>query len=44
MSAILLDECKYRKLLTEALPVVIQTASEYCRLLDAVGLLMEKPE
>lgn len=44
MSATLLDERQYRKLLDETLPVVIRTAAEYHRLLAAAGALMEKPE
>ena len=44
MSTALLDERKYRKLLGNALPVVIRTAQEYERLLRAAETLMEKPE
>ena len=44
MSATLLDERQYRKLLDETLPVVIRTAAEYHRLLATAGALMEKPE
>ena len=44
MSATLLDETQYRKLLDESLPVVIRTAAEYDRLLATAGALMEKPE
>jgi HTH-type transcriptional regulator/antitoxin HigA len=44
MSTALLDERKYQKLLGNALPVVIQTAKEYKRLLRAAEALMEKPE
>ena len=44
MSTALLDERKYQKLLGNALPVVIQTAKEYQRLLHAAQALMEKPE
>src|SRR6266853_6093623 len=44
MSATLLDERKYLKLLGSTLPVVIQEKEEYHRLLGAVELLMEKPE
>ena len=44
MSTALLDERKYRKLLDEALPVVIRTKKEYQRLLHAAAQLMEKPE
>jgi HTH-type transcriptional regulator/antitoxin HigA len=44
MSATLLDERKYLKLLGSTLPVVIQEDAEYHRLLSAVALLMEKPE
>ena len=44
MSATLLDERKYQRLLDEALPVVIQTESEYRRLLRTGEQLMEKPE
>ena len=44
MSATLLDERQYRKLLDETLPVVIRTAAEHHRLLATAGVLMEKPE
>jgi HTH-type transcriptional regulator/antitoxin HigA len=44
MSAILLDERQYRKLLDETLPVAIRTEEEHRRLLDAAAALMEKPE
>jgi HTH-type transcriptional regulator/antitoxin HigA len=44
MSAALLDEIEYRKLLDEALPVAIRTEEEYHRLLAAAAALMEKPE
>jgi HTH-type transcriptional regulator / antitoxin HigA len=44
MSATLLNERKYQKLLTEALPVVIRTEAEYRRLLKIAVELMEKPE
>jgi len=44
MSATLLDERQYRKLLDRTLPVVIRTAAEYDRLLSTAGALMEKPE
>ena len=44
MSASLLDERQYRKLLDVTLPVVIRTEAEYRRLLDAAAALMEKPE
>ncbi len=44
MSATLLDEHKYQKLLTETLPMVIRTEAEYERLLKTAGELMEKPE
>jgi HTH-type transcriptional regulator / antitoxin HigA len=44
MSATLLDERQYRKLLDESLPVVIRTAAEYDRLLATARSLMEKPE
>ena len=44
MSATLLDERQYRKLLDETLPVVIRTEAEYRRLLTAAAALMEKPE
>ena len=39
-----LNERKYQKLLTEALPVVIRTEAEYRRLLKIAGELMAKPE
>jgi HTH-type transcriptional regulator/antitoxin HigA len=44
MSATLLDEHQYRKLLDETLPVVIRTDSEYRRLLATAAALMERPE
>jgi HTH-type transcriptional regulator / antitoxin HigA len=44
MSATLLDERKYQKLLSEALPVVVQTEEEYQRLLRIAEQLMNKPE
>ena len=44
MSATLLDERQYRKLLDETLPVVIRTEPEYHRLLTTAGAIMEKPE
>ncbi len=44
MSATLLDERQYRKLLDETLPVVIRTEAEYRRLLTAAAALMERPE
>lgn len=44
MSATLLDERKYQKLLEEALPVVIHTDAEHQRLLAAAAKLMEQPE
>ena len=44
MSATLLDERKYKKLLGAALPVVIQTEEEYQRLLAATRELVEQPE
>ncbi|MGA2145318.1 MAG: transcriptional regulator [Bryobacteraceae bacterium] len=44
MSATLLDERQYRKLLDDALPVAIQTEGEYRRLLGSAASLMEKPE
>ena len=44
MSASLLDERQYRKLLDVTLPVVIRTEAEYHRLLDAAAAFMEKPE
>lgn len=44
MSATLLDERQYRKLLDETLPVVIRTEAEYHRLLATAGALMEKSE
>ena len=44
MSATLLDELRYRKLLDETLPVVIRTEAEHHRLLATAGALMEKPE
>ena len=44
MSATLLDEHQYRKLLDLTLPVAIRTAEEHGRLLRAAAALMEKPE
>ena len=44
MSATLLDERQYRKLLDKTLPVVIRTAAEHHRLLATAAALMEKPE
>ena len=44
MSAALLDERQYRKLLDETLPVVIRTEVEYHRLLATAAALMERPE
>ena len=44
MSAMLLDERQYRKLLDVTLPVAIRTEEEYHRLLGAAAALMEKPE
>ncbi len=44
MSATLLDERQYRKLLDVTLPVAIRTEEEYRRLLSAAAALMERPE
>jgi HTH-type transcriptional regulator/antitoxin HigA len=44
MSATLLDERQYRKLLDVTLPVAIRTEEEYHRLLAAAAALMDKPE
>src|SRR6202142_4308051 len=44
MSATLLDERRYRKLLDDTLPVVIRTEAEYHRLLATTAALMERPE
>src|SRR5450432_1165412 len=44
VSAALLNERQYRKLLDVALPVAIRTEEEYHRLLGAAAALMEKPE
>jgi len=44
MNATLLDERKYRKLIGQALPVVVRTDAEYRRLLAIVEQIMEKPE
>ena len=44
MSATLLDERQYRKLLDVTLPVAIRTEAEYHCLLGAAAALMEKPE
>ena len=44
MSATLLDERQYRKLLDGTLPVAIRTEEEYHRLLGAAADLMEKSE
>ena len=43
-TTVTLKERQYRDLLGDALPVVIRTDSEYRRLLDRAGRLMEKPE
>lgn len=43
-TTVTLKERRYRDLLGDALPVVIRTESEYRRLLDRAGRLMEKPE
>jgi HTH-type transcriptional regulator/antitoxin HigA len=44
MSATLLDESQYRKLLDQTLPVAIRMEAEYKRLLATAAALMEKPE
>ena len=44
MSATLLDERQYRKLLDVTLPVAIRTEAEYHRLLGAAATLMDKRE
>jgi HTH-type transcriptional regulator / antitoxin HigA len=44
MSAALLDERQYRKLLDVTLPVAIRTEEEYHRLLGAAAAFMDKPE
>ena len=44
MSATLLDERQYRKLLDVTLPVAIRTEAEYHRLLSAAATLMDKRE
>ena len=44
MSATLLDERQYRKLLDVTLPVAIRTKEEYRRLLGAAAAIMDKPE
>jgi len=44
MSATLLDERQYRKLLEVTLPVAIRTEPEYRRLLHSAVALMDKPE
>ena len=44
MNATLLDERKYQKLLSRALPVVVRTDAEYRRLLEIVERITEKPE
>ena len=44
MSATLLDERQYRKLLDVTLPVAIRTEAEYHRLLGAAAALMDKRE
>ncbi len=44
MSATLLDETQYRKLLDETQPIVIRTEAEYHRLLAAASAIMETPE
>jgi HTH-type transcriptional regulator/antitoxin HigA len=44
MSATLLNERQYRKLLDVTLPVAIRTEEEHHRLLGAAAALMDKPE
>ena len=44
MSATLLDERQYRKLLDVTLPVAIRTEEEHDRLLGAAAAFMDKPE
>lgn len=44
MTATLLGERRYRRLLDVTLPVAIRTEAEYHRLLSAAAALMEKPE
>jgi HTH-type transcriptional regulator / antitoxin HigA len=44
MSATLLDEHQYRKLLGVTLPVAIRTEEEHRRLLGAAAALMDKPD
>jgi hypothetical protein len=44
MTTTVLDEPRYRKLLGNALPVVIRTEAEYERLLHVAKALTEKPE
>ncbi len=44
MSATLLDTKKYRRLLSETLPLTIHTEAEHARLLKAVGEIMDKPD
>ena len=44
MSATLLDECQYRKLLDLILPVAIRTEEEHHRLLAAAAAVLEKPD
>lgn len=43
-TALVIDEKKYGRLLTRALPVVIETEEEYERLLAQAGHLMERDE
>lgn len=44
MSITLLDERRYRELLSATLPVAIRTEGEYQRLLNAAAALMERPD
>src|SRR5271165_4787716 len=44
MSATLLNERQYRKLMDATLPVAIRTEEEHRRLLSAAAALMERPE
>ena len=44
MSATLLGERQYRKLLDKSLPVVVRTKAEHHRLLATAGALVGKPD
>lgn len=44
MATVQFDERKYSKLLSRALPMVIQTDAEYSRIMETINALMRKPE